>query len=146
MPTLFSPLKLRESTFRNRIFVSPMCQYSAQDGVPNEWHMVHLGGRAVGGAALVIAEATSVTPEGRITPDDTGVWNDEQAEAWAPITRFIRENGAAPGVQLAHAGRKASTLAPLEGQGGPSHPRPEVGSRKPPAPPRLRLTTPRHAP
>jgi 2,4-dienoyl-CoA reductase-like NADH-dependent reductase (Old Yellow Enzyme family) len=116
---LFTPLRLRETTLRNRIAVSPMCQYSARDGVPNEWHLVHLGSRAVGGAGLVIAEASAVRPEGRISPDDTGLWSDAQAEAWAPIARFIAEQGAVPAVQLAHAGRKASTEAPWHG-GGPA--------------------------
>jgi 2,4-dienoyl-CoA reductase-like NADH-dependent reductase (Old Yellow Enzyme family) len=112
---LFSPLRLREVTLRNRIAVSPMCQYSARDGLPTAWHLVHLGCRAVGGAGLVIAEATAVTPEGRITPFDTGLWSDAHAEAWAPIARFIAEQGAVPGIQLAHAGRKASTDAPWRG-------------------------------
>jgi 2,4-dienoyl-CoA reductase-like NADH-dependent reductase (Old Yellow Enzyme family) len=119
MSVLFTPLRLRETTLRNRIAVSPMCQYSARDGSPNEWHLVHLGSRAVGGAGLVIAEASAVRPEGRITPDDTGIWSDVQAEAWAPIARFVKEQGAVPAVQLAHAGRKASTEAPWHG-GGPA--------------------------
>jgi 2,4-dienoyl-CoA reductase-like NADH-dependent reductase (Old Yellow Enzyme family) len=108
-------LRLREVTLRNRIAVSPMCQYSAREGVPNEWHLVHLGSRAVGGAGLVIAEASAVAPEGRISPDDTGLWSEEQAAAWAPIARFIAEQGAVPAIQLAHAGRKASTDAPWRG-------------------------------
>jgi 2,4-dienoyl-CoA reductase-like NADH-dependent reductase (Old Yellow Enzyme family) len=116
---LFAPLRLRETTLRNRIAVSPMCQYSARDGRPTEWHLVHLGSRAVGGAGLVIAEACAVQPEGRISPDDVGLWSDAQAEAWAPITRFIAEQGAVPAAQLAHAGRKASTEAPWRG-GGPA--------------------------
>lgn len=115
--TLFSTLQLRDLTFRNRIFVSPMCQYSAVDGVPNNWHLVHLGSRAVGGAALVIAEATAVTDIGRISHADLGIWNDEQAEAFKPITHFIKEQGAIAGIQLAHAGRKASTKIPWQGQG-----------------------------
>src|SRR5215207_6683072 len=85
MSNLFSPLELRDITFKNRIGVSPMCMYSAEDGVPNEWHLEHLGSRAVGGAAMVMAEATSVVPEGRISPADAGIWNDSQAEAWAPV-------------------------------------------------------------
>ena len=93
MSILFSPLKLRSITFRNRIFVSPMCQYSSSDGIPTDWHLVHLGSRAVGGAGLVMVEATAVSPEGRISPDDSGLWNDTQAEAFAPITRFIRGAG-----------------------------------------------------
>lgn len=112
---LFSPLTLREVTFRNRIFVSPMCQYSAEDGVPTQWHAVHLGSRAVGGAGLVTVEATAVSPEGRITPMDTGLWSQEQVEAFKPIVAFLSGNGAVPGIQLAHAGRKASTTPPWEG-------------------------------
>ena len=115
MSALFQPLRLREVTLRNRIAVSPMCQYSAREGVPNEWHLVHLGARAVGGAGLVIAEASAVSPEGRISPDDTGIWSDAHAAAWAPISRFVAEQGAVPGIQLAHAGRKASTDAPWRG-------------------------------
>jgi len=115
MSRLFTPLTLRELTFRNRIFVSPMCQYSSREGVPTDWHMVHLGSRAVGGAGLVMVEATAVSPEGRISPDDSGIWNTEQANAFAPIARFIREQGAVPGIQLAHAGRKASTDLPWNG-------------------------------
>ncbi len=115
---LFSPLTLRELPFRNRIFVSPMCQYSSIDGVAADWHLVHLGGRAVGGAALVIAEATAVSPEGRISPGDLGMWNGAQAAGFRRITDFIAHNGAVPGIQLAHAGRKASTAEPWNG-GGP---------------------------
>lgn len=117
MSRLFSPLALRDLTFKNRIFVSPMCQYSAVDGVVNNWHLVHLGALAVGGAAMVMTEAAAVTPEGRISPEDAGIWNDAQAEAWKPIAAFIRGNGAVPAIQLAHAGRKASTHAPWRGQG-----------------------------
>lgn len=112
---LFDPLKLRGVTLRNRIGVASMCQYSAVEGVPNHWHLVHLGSRAVGGAGLVISEATSVTADGRISPGDTGLYSDAQIEAWAPITHFIAEAGAVPGVQLAHAGRKASTDVPWRG-------------------------------
>ena len=115
MTQLFSEFRLKDVTLKNRIVVSPMCQYSADDGVPNEWHHVHLGARAVGGAALVIAEATAVSPDGRITPGCTGLWNDRQAEAWAPIARFVKRQGAVPGIQLAHAGRKASANRPWEG-------------------------------
>ncbi|RAS68407.1 2,4-dienoyl-CoA reductase-like NADH-dependent reductase (Old Yellow Enzyme family) [Lentzea atacamensis] len=107
MSLLFSPLTLRSVTLSNRIAVSPMCQYSATDGIPNDWHLVHLGSRAVGGAGLVIAEATAVEPRGRISPEDVGIWNDEQVKAWQPITRFIKAQGSVPGIQLAHAGRKA---------------------------------------
>ena len=115
MSTLFTPIQLRSLTLRNRIFVSPMCQYSCRNGLPNDWHLVHLGSRAVGGAALVMVEATAVTPEGRISPGDCGLWNDAQAEAFAPIARFISEQGAIPAIQLGHAGRKASVLAPWQG-------------------------------
>lgn len=112
MSKLFSRFKLRKLGFNNRIFVSPMCQYSAQDGMANSWHLVHLGGRAVGGAGLVMVEATAIAPEGRISPYDLGLWSDSHAEALAPIARFIKEQGAVPAIQLAHAGRKASTDAP----------------------------------
>lgn len=115
MAALFSSLTLRGLSFRNRIFVSPMCQYSSRDGLANEWHQVHLGSRAVGGAALVITEAAAVSPEGRITPSCLGIWSDAQVEALRPITRFIREQGAVPGIQLAHAGRKGSTDVPWVG-------------------------------
>jgi 2,4-dienoyl-CoA reductase-like NADH-dependent reductase (Old Yellow Enzyme family) len=109
---LFEPLTLRGTTFRNRVFVSPMCQYSAQDGLPGDWHLVHLGARAVGGAGLVLTEATAVSPEGRISPQDTGIWTDEQADRWSRIAAFVKGQDAAAGVQLAHAGRKASTYRP----------------------------------
>jgi len=115
---LLEPIKLGALALRNRIVVSPMCQYSSPGGVPTDWHLVHLGSRAVGGAGLVFTEATSVSPEGRISPDDTGIWNDAQTEAWSRIVQFIRGQGAAAGIQLAHAGRKASTDAPWRG-GGP---------------------------
>jgi 2,4-dienoyl-CoA reductase-like NADH-dependent reductase (Old Yellow Enzyme family) len=115
--SLFSPFTQRSLTLRNRIVVSPMCQYSAVDGAPTPWHLVHLGSRAVGGAGAVIAEATAVQAHGRISPGDSGLWNDAQAEAWAPIAQFIRDAGAVAGVQLAHAGRKASTAAPWHGGG-----------------------------
>ena len=115
MSALFQTLRLREVTLRNRIAVSPMCQYSSRDGMPTDWHLVHLGSRAVGGAGLVIAEASAVSPEGRISPDDTGLWSDAHAKAWAPIARFVEAQGAVPGIQLAHAGRKASTDAPWRG-------------------------------
>jgi 2,4-dienoyl-CoA reductase-like NADH-dependent reductase (Old Yellow Enzyme family) len=115
MSKLFSPIRLRSLEFRNRVFVSPMCQYSAADGVPTHWHLVHLGSRAVGGAGLVMAEATAVSPEGRISPYCTGIWSDAHRDAFAPIARFIKEQGAVPAIQLAHAGRKASTDAPWLG-------------------------------
>ena len=117
MPKLFEPFTVRSVTLRNRIGVSPMCQYSATDGLPTDWHLVHLGSRAVGGAGLVMAEASAVAPEGRISPADAGIWNDAQLKAWQPITKFISEHGAAPAIQLAHAGRKASTKRPWEGGG-----------------------------
>jgi 2,4-dienoyl-CoA reductase-like NADH-dependent reductase (Old Yellow Enzyme family) len=113
--TLFQPLPLGDVVLRNRIAVSPMCEYSAVDGVPNDWHLVHLGSRAVGGAALVLTEATAVSPEGRISPADTGLWNEVQTAAWTRIVDFVRERGAVAGVQLAHAGRKASTDLPWLG-------------------------------
>ncbi|HEX8042987.1 oxidoreductase, partial [Candidatus Deferrimicrobium sp.] len=112
---LFSPIRLRELVFKNRIFVSPMCQYSAVDGVPTDWHLVHLGCRAIGGAALVMTEATAVSPEGRITPFDTGIWFQEQATAFRKIAGFIHQHGAVAGIQIAHAGRKASTDVPWRG-------------------------------
>ncbi len=118
MSQLFSPLTLRDTTFRNRVFVSPMCMYSAVDGMPDDWHLVHLGARAAGGAGLVLTEATAISPEGRISPQDTGIWNDEQARAWARITAFVRSQGAVPGIQLAHAGRKASTYRPWDERSG----------------------------
>ncbi len=117
MSALFSPLTLREVTFRNRVFVSPMCQYSSRDGLPTDWHLVHLGSRAVGGAGLVMVEATAVSPEGRISPDDSGLWSDAHTQAFRRIAAFVREQGAVPGVQIAHAGRKASTSVPWRGSG-----------------------------
>ncbi|HEX5281424.1 MAG TPA: NADH:flavin oxidoreductase/NADH oxidase [Micropepsaceae bacterium] len=117
MPSLFSPFTLRDVTLRNRICVSPMCQYSAHDGLPTDWHLVHLGARAIGGAALVIAEATAVSPEGRITPGCTGLWSDAHAEKFGRIAEFVKAQGAVPGIQLAHAGRKASAYAPWRGHG-----------------------------
>lgn len=112
-PLLFTPLRLRDLTVRNRMWLSPMCQYSveARDGVPTDWHLVHLGGRAAGGFGLVMTEGTAVTPEGRISPQDTGLWDDAQAEGWARVVAFVHGQGAAAGIQLAHAGRKASTFA-----------------------------------
>lgn len=115
MPGLFDRYTLKGLTLRNRVAVSPMCQYSAVDGVVNDWHLVHLGARAAGGAALVVAEATAVAPEGRITPTCAGLWNDAQVEAWSRVARFVAERGAVPGIQLAHAGRKASANRPWEG-------------------------------
>src|SRR3954452_10004367 len=115
MSKLFEKLKIRGVEFTNRLWVSPMCQYSSVDGMPTDWHLVHLGSRAVGGAGLVMVEATAVSPEGRISPSDSGIWSDAHAEAFRKITRFIREQGAVAGVQLAHAGRKASTAEPWNG-------------------------------
>ena len=115
MSALFSELKIKDVTFRNRIGVSPMCQYSSKDGVASDWHLVQLGSRAVGGAGLIIAEATAVTPEGRITPGCAGLWNDEQIVPLKRNNAFIREHGAVTGIQIAHAGRKASAARPWEG-------------------------------
>jgi len=112
---LLSPLTLRGTTFRNRIWVSPMCQYSSVDGHPTDWHLVHLGAFARGGAALVFTEATAVTPEGRISPQDAGIWTEAQAHDYRRITAFIKGQGAVPGIQLAHAGRKASCDKPWNG-------------------------------
>ena len=114
MPDLFEEFILRGVTLRNRIGISPMCEYSAEDGMPNDWHFVHLGARAVGGAGLIITEAAAVEARGRITPADAGIWSDAQAEGWAKITRFLKQQGAVPGIQLAHAGRKASTSRPWD--------------------------------
>ncbi len=116
-PNLFSELPIRDITFRNRIAVSPMCQYSCEDGLATDWHLVHLGSRAVGGAGLVIAEATAVEARGRISPGDLGLWNDEHIAPLAHAAQFIRAQGAVPGIQLAHAGRKASNYAPWEQNG-----------------------------
>jgi 2,4-dienoyl-CoA reductase-like NADH-dependent reductase (Old Yellow Enzyme family) len=112
---LFLPLTLRKTEFKNRIAVSPMCQYSAVEGHPNTWHLVHLGSRAVGGAALVMAEASGVSAIGRISPGDTGLYLDSHVDAWRPIVQFLKEQGAVTGIQLAHAGRKASTDVPWRG-------------------------------
>ena len=115
MPHLFDSFTIRAISFRNRIFVSPMCQYSSDDGLPNDWHLVHLGSRAVGGAGLVMVEASGVSPVGRITAWDSGFWSQRHADAFRPIAKFIEENGAVAGIQLAHAGRKASTDVPWRG-------------------------------
>src|ERR1700722_15504025 len=103
MSKLFSPLRMREITFRNRVFVSPMCEYSSEEGMPTDWHLVHLGSRAVGGAGLVMVEATAVSAGGGISPGDSGIWADAHARAFQRITRFIKEQGAVAAVQLAHA-------------------------------------------
>lgn len=117
MSKLFSSIKIRQVELKNRIAVSPMCQYSSINGMPTDWHLVHLGSRAVGGAGLIFTEATAVSPEGRISPDDAGIWNDEQANAYKRITSFIKSQNSVPGIQLAHAGRKASTFSPWKGNG-----------------------------
>jgi 2,4-dienoyl-CoA reductase-like NADH-dependent reductase (Old Yellow Enzyme family) len=114
-PLLFTPLQIRSISLKNRIIVSPMCQYSSVDGFANDWHFVHLGSRAVGGAALVFTEATAVLPEGRISPHDLGIWKDEHIEQLKTITKFIEDHGSVPGIQLAHAGRKASITEPWNG-------------------------------
>jgi len=114
---LFSPLTIRSITLPNRIAVSPMCQYSCVDGLATHWHLVHLGSRAVGGAGLIIVEASAVEPRGRISPGDMGLWSDAHTEAFKPITAFIKQQGAVPAIQLAHAGRKASTSAPWINRG-----------------------------
>jgi 2,4-dienoyl-CoA reductase-like NADH-dependent reductase (Old Yellow Enzyme family) len=117
MAHLFDPLTIRDLQFSNRVFVSPMCQYSSIDGYANDWHFVHLGSRAVGGAGLVLTEATAVVPEGRISPQDLGIWSDDHIPALRRIVNFIHEQGTVAGMQLAHAGRKASTRRPWEGSG-----------------------------
>ena len=115
MAKLFEPLKIKDITLRNRIAVSPMCQYSSVDGYPNDWHLVHLGSRAVGGAGLVVMEATAVSPDGRISPADSGIYYEDHIEPFAKIARFLKQHGACAGIQIAHAGRKASTNKPWEG-------------------------------
>lgn len=115
MPKLFDEFQIKDVVLRNRIGVSPMCQYSSEDGFPNDWHFVHLGSRAIGGAGLVIVEATAVAPEGRISPADSGIYSDAHIEPFARISRFLKEHGAVAGIQLAHAGRKASANKPWEG-------------------------------
>jgi 2,4-dienoyl-CoA reductase-like NADH-dependent reductase (Old Yellow Enzyme family) len=138
MGHLFEPLTIRGVTLRNRIAVSPMCQYSCTDGLANDWHFVHLGSRAVGGAAIVFCEATAVTPEARISPEDLGIWSDRHAEALARIVRFIHEQGSLAGIQLAHAGRKASTYRPWATQHG-EIPESEGGWRDVAAPSAIRF-------
>ncbi|EMI21915.1 xenobiotic reductase A [Rhodopirellula maiorica SM1] len=115
MTKLYEKLTLKDVTLRNRIAVSPMCQYSSDDGYPNDWHLVHLGSRAIGGAGLVVVEATAVSPEGRISPSDSGIYTDDHVEPFAKITRFLKEHGSVAGIQLAHAGRKASASKPWQG-------------------------------
>src|SRR3954462_7833804 len=131
MSQLFPPIRLGELDIRNRVWVSPMCQYSAEDGMPDSWHLVHLGSFARGGAGLGFTEASAVVPEGRISPEDAGIWNDEQQQAWAPFVEFIHGQGARAGMQLAHAGRKASTRAPWKGRGAVPD---EAGGWQPVAP------------
>jgi 2,4-dienoyl-CoA reductase-like NADH-dependent reductase (Old Yellow Enzyme family) len=138
---LFDPLEIRSVVLRNRIVVSPMCQYSCTDGFATDWHLVHLGSRAVGGAAIVFSEASAVTAEGRISPWDLGIWKDEHIEPLARITRFISEQGALPGIQIAHSGRKGSTRRPWEGVGAVPE---NEGGWKPVAPSALRFDE-RHA-
>ncbi|MFT4210909.1 MAG: NADH:flavin oxidoreductase/NADH oxidase [Microbacterium sp.] len=130
-PRLFTPIRLRGVEARNRLWVPPMCQYSvvAQDGVPTDWHLVHLGALARGGAGVVIAEATAVVPEGRISPQDLGLWDDAQRDAFAPIVDFIHSQGALAGIQLAHAGRKGSTYRPFDAAGSGSVPLHDGGWR-----------------
>jgi 2,4-dienoyl-CoA reductase-like NADH-dependent reductase (Old Yellow Enzyme family) len=115
MTKLFTPLKIKDITLKNRIAISPMCQYSSVDGFASDWHLVHYGSRAVGGAGLIIQEATAVTPEGRITPGDLGLYSDKHIDKLKQITRFVESHGAVPGIQLAHAGRKGSCSRPWEG-------------------------------
>lgn len=137
MPHLFEPLTLRGVTLPNRIGVSPMCQYSALDGYPDDWHLVHLGSRAVGGAGLVVTEASAVTADGRITGGDLGLWEHGQIEAHARITRFVRDQGSVAGIQLAHAGRKSGRLPPWEERlhaGTPAERMPEIGGWLPRGP------------
>jgi 2,4-dienoyl-CoA reductase-like NADH-dependent reductase (Old Yellow Enzyme family) len=147
MPGLFDTISLRSVTLRNRIGVSPMCQYVARDGFVNDWHVVHLGSRAVGGAGLVIMEATAVLPEGRISPGDTGLWKQEHVEPLQRLTAFIQEHQAVAGIQLGHAGRKASTAPPADGgafllpsQGGWNIKGPDVLPFKPADPAPLKMT------
>ncbi len=117
MPHLFDSFTLRGVMLRNRVTVSPMCQYSCERGFATDWHLVHLGSRAVGGAGLVLTEATAVLPEGRISPQDVGIWSDDHIEPWSRIVRFVHEQGSVAGMQLAHAGRKGSTYRPWGGHG-----------------------------
>lgn len=131
MSLLFEPLQIRGVEFRNRAWMSPMCQYSAEDGFPTDWHMVHLGARAQGGAGMVMLEATAVTEEGQISPADLGLWSDDHVEAFARLATFVSEQGAVPAVQLAHAGRKAGTNVPWLG-GKPLSP--DEGGWEPVAP------------
>src|SRR5438105_3725077 len=137
MAGLFDPLRIRDVNFANRVFVSPMCQYSSQDGNATDWHLVHLGSRAIGGAGLIFTEATAVLPEGRISPHDLGIWDDGHIEMLSRIVSFIHEQGSIAGMQLAHAGRKASTRRPWETPG--TVPENEGGWKKVVAPSALRF-------
>src|SRR3546814_12301605 len=132
MSALFQPFTLKDLTLRNRIAVPPMCQYSATDGRVNEWHHTHYAGMARGGAGLVIVEATAVSPEGRITPDCAGIWNDDLAQAFIPTVQAIKQRGAVPGLQIAHAGRKASATRPWAGD---AHNAGDHPTGRPPSPP-----------
>ena len=143
MSKLFSPIEIRGVTLKNRLIVSPMCQYSSVDGFANDWHFVHLGSRAVGGAAAIIAEATAVSAEGRISPQDLGIWKDGQIESLFRITSFLKQQGCIPGIQLSHAGRKASTLAPWVGRGKVGV---EDGGWQPVAPSAIAYSTHYHTP
>ncbi len=136
MSQLFTPFTLRELTFLNRVFVSPMCQYSSDNGMPTDWHLVHLGARAVGRAGMVMVEASAVSPEGRISPWDSGIWLDAHARAFQPITKFIKSQGSRAAIQLAHAGRKASTDRPWSGRNAVP---PEKGGWQPTAPSAIRF-------
>src|SRR5699024_4071180 len=129
MTQLFEPLTLRGTEIGNRIWLAPMCQYSceAEDGMPGPWHLVHLGSRAQGGFGLILTEASAVVPEGRISAQDAGIWNDEQAESWSAVVDFVHSQGSVIGIQLAHAGRKASTYRPFTGEPKGSAPESEGG-------------------
>ena len=144
MAHLFSPLKIKNIEFKNRIVVSPMCEYSSEDGFANDWHLVHLGSRAIGGAALIITEATAVSPEGRISYGDLGIWKDEHIEKLKQITDFIYEHGSIAGIQLAHAGRKASHEVPWKG--GKQIPASDKNGWKPLAPSAIPFTESEEAP
>ncbi len=144
MPHLFSPIKIRSIEFKNRLVVSPMCEYSSEDGFANDWHLVHLGSRAIGGAALVITEATAVSPEGRISPGDLGIYKDEHIAKLKQITDFIHQHGAVAGTQLAHAGRKASHVIPW--MGGKQIPSAQPGGWKTVAPSAIPFTENEEAP
>ncbi len=134
MVQLFTPFRLKDVTLKNRVVVSPMCQYQAVDGIANEWHFAHYASLGSGGSGLVLVEATAVSPEGRITAGCTGIWNDEQTDALGHIAKLIKAGGAIPGIQIGHAGRKASLLRPWEGEGDTQMPDDDPGSWQPIAP------------